>query len=106
MTYPAICDAIRLRHVVRFLYHGGVREVEPHVYGRDAGGSELLRAYQLRGPSSSGQTGGWKMFHVEDMTDLAVTFESFTAPRAGYDPVDKIITFVNCRIEPKYKDQM
>ena len=86
MTYPAICDAIRLKHVVRFLYHGGVREVEPHVYGRNASGSELLRAYQLRGPSRSGETDGWKMFHVEDISQLAVTFEPFTAPRAGYAP--------------------
>ena len=101
MTYPAICDAIRLRRVVRFLYHGGVREVEPHMYGRNAGGSELLRAYQLRGPSSSGEPVGWKLFHVEDISQLAVTFEPFTAPREGYAPVDKVITFVNCRIEPK-----
>jgi hypothetical protein len=101
MTYPAICDAIRLKRVVRFLYHGGVREVEPHVYGRNAGGSELLRAYQLRGQSHSGETVGWKMFHVEDISYLAVTFEPFTAPRAGYASVDKVITFVNCRIEPK-----
>lgn len=100
MTYPAICDAIRLRRVVRFEYHGGLREVEPHSYGRDASGSELLRAYQLRGPSRSGEAVGWKMFYVEDISHLAVTFEPFPASRAGYDPVDKIITFVNCRIEP------
>jgi hypothetical protein len=100
MTYPAVCDAIRLRRVVRFEYHGGVREAEPHIYGRDANGSELLRAYQLRGPSRSGETVGWKMFYVEDISHLAVTFEPFAAPRAGYDPVDKVITFVNCRIEP------
>jgi hypothetical protein len=30
-----------------------------------------------------------------------VTFEPFAAPRTGYDPVDTVITFVNCRIEPK-----
>ena len=40
------------------------------------------------------------MFHVEDISQLTVTFEPFPAPRAGYTPVDKIITFVNCRIEP------
>jgi hypothetical protein len=71
------------------------------VYGRDAGGGELLRAYQLRGPSRSGETAGWKMFHVEDISQLAVTFEPFTTPRAGYAPVDKVITFVNCQIEPQ-----
>jgi hypothetical protein len=40
------------------------------------------------------------MFYVEDISHLAVTFEPFPASRAGYDPVDKVITFVNCRVEP------
>jgi hypothetical protein len=99
MTYPVLCDAIRLRHVVRFLYHGGVREVEPYVYGRDANGRELLRAFQLRGASRSGETSGWKTFHVEDMASVAVTFEAFER-RTSYDPAAKIITFVNIRVEP------
>jgi hypothetical protein len=98
MTYPVLCDAIRLRHVVRFLYHGGVREVEPYVYGRDADGNELLRGFQVRGASRSGEVAGWKMFHVEDMTSVAVTFEAFV-PRTPYDPVDKVIVFVNSRVE-------
>ena len=34
------------------------------------------------------------------MVGLAMTFEPFAAPRDGYAPVDKVITFVNCRIEP------
>ena len=100
MTYPIICDAIRLRHVVRLMYRGGLREVEPYVYGRSNTGDELLRAYQLRGVSRSG-TPGWKVFRVDDISSVSVTFEPFTAPRAGYDPADAVITFVNCRIEPK-----
>jgi hypothetical protein len=99
MTYPMICDAIRLRHVVRFLYHGGMRQVEPYVYGRDANGDELLRGFQLRGASRAGDTTGWKIFHVEDMTSVAVTFEAFST-RAAYDPADKVIVFVNARVEP------
>ena len=100
MTYPVICDAIRLRHVVRFSYHGGVRDVEPYVYGRDASGSELLRGFQIRGATRSGEAVGWKMFHVEDMINVAVTFEAFT-PRAAYDPADKVIVFMNCHVEAK-----
>jgi len=100
MTYPVICDAIRLRHVIRLVYRGGVREVEPYVYGRGSAGDELLRAYQLRGVSRSSTT-GWKMFRVENISSVSVTFEPFAPSRAGYDPADAVITFVNCRIEPK-----
>jgi hypothetical protein len=99
MTFPVICDAIRLRHVVRFQYRGGVREVEPYVYGRDASGNELLRGFQLRGASRTGEAVGWKVFHVEDMINVAVTFEAFSA-RDAYEPGDKVIVFVNARVEP------
>jgi hypothetical protein len=100
MTYPAICDAIRLKRVIRFEYHGGAREVEPYIYGRSSAGVELLRGFQLRGASRSGETAGWKMFQIDDVSGVSVTFEPFT-PRDGYDPADKIIAFVNCRVEPK-----
>jgi hypothetical protein len=100
MTYPLICDAIRLKHVIRFEYHGGAREVEPYIYGRSSAGVELLRAFQLRGASRSGETAGWKMFQVADISSVSVTFEPFTA-RSGYDPNDTVITFVNCRVETK-----
>src|SRR5580765_1891575 len=101
MTYPAICDAIRLKHVVRLMYHGGAREVEPYIYGRSATGDELLRADQLQAASRSGAVAGWKMLRVADISSVSVTFEPCAAPRAGYDPVDTVITFVNCRVEPK-----
>ena len=100
MTHPLICDAIRLKHVIRFEYHGGAREVEPYLYGRSSAGVELLRAFQLRGASRSGETAGWKMFQVADISSVSVTFEPFTA-RSGYDPNDTVITFVNCRVETK-----
>jgi hypothetical protein len=100
MTYPAICDAIRLRRVVRLVYHGGAREVEPYVYGRNATGDELLRGYQLQGASRSGAAAGWKMFRVADISSVSVTFEPFAA-RAAYDQNDAVITFVNCRVDPK-----
>ena len=100
MTYPVICDAIRLKRVIRFEYRGGAREVEPYIYGRSSAGGELLRAYQLRGASRSGETAGWKMFQVADFSSVSVTFEPFTT-RGGYDPNDTAITFVNCPVETK-----
>ena len=62
MTYPAICDAIRLKHVIRFVYHGGAREVEPYIYGRSTAGVELLRAYQLRASADLVKRPGGRCF--------------------------------------------
>jgi len=67
MTYPAICDAIRLKHVIRLVYHGGAREVEPYIYGRSATGDELFATVNLPAPAlmvSSDDGRSWHYRHL------------------------------------------
>ena len=59
-----IADAIRERRILRFSYGGSLRRVEPHAYGTDRLGQELLLAWQLGGGSESGSSVGWKMPYV------------------------------------------
>lgn len=49
-----ICEAIRLRKIIKFYYDGYERIVEPHTYGihKDTG-NEVLSAYQIGRYSSS-----------------------------------------------------
>lgn len=77
-----ICAAIRNHRRLRFRYDGGTRVVEPYAYGASET-HELLRAYQVSGFSRSRES-GWKLFRVEEMTDLAVLDEAFGEPRQGY----------------------
>jgi hypothetical protein len=44
--------AIEQRRLLKLAYSAGSRVVEPHVYGLDGGGKELLRCYQLAGQSA------------------------------------------------------
>src|SRR3569623_3550187 len=59
--------AIENRQLLRFNYRGHVRTVEPHIYGIDGKGHYALRGYQVGGGSESGQSVGWKLFHVDDI---------------------------------------
>jgi len=43
---PAITQAIKEKKILELRYHGYARTVEPHAYGRDKGGDEILRCYQ------------------------------------------------------------
>lgn len=81
---PAICQAIRERRLIRLSYGWGSRLVEPHAYGVNDNGHELLRVFQISGASDSGQRFGWKLLRVDEIGTLLVLDDHFDAPRQGY----------------------
>lgn len=96
--HSVVCDAIRDLRVLRFHYDGGSREAEPHTYGRSKAGNDLLRAYQLSGVSRSGESIGWKLFRLDEMTGISITDQRFAGPRQGYDRFDDAMTHIYCRL--------
>ena len=82
--------AIEDRHLLQFRYAGFVRVVEPHAFGVSNRGRYTLRAYQVEGGSDSGQTQGWKLFHVADMESIVVTPRRFDSPRTDYRRDDRV----------------
>ena len=94
-----ICQAIRGRLVIRFRYDGGgYRTAEPHCYGTSTAGNEVLRAFQTGGASVSGQPVGWKMFDVSKMSSISLTNSSFIGSRPGYNPNDRNMISIHCRL--------
>jgi predicted DNA-binding transcriptional regulator YafY len=91
-----ICDAIHQRRLLRFSYGGGTRIVEPYAYGASET-HELLRAYQASGFSPSRER-GWKLFRVEEITEVALLDEHFAEPRQGYMRNDPCMEVVYCEI--------
>lgn len=91
MDRPEICEAIRELRLIELRYDWGYRLVEPHAYGRNYKGDELLRCYQIGGESESGQPVGWKLFRVDDITSLHIRADRFAGPRPGYNPNDKAL---------------
>lgn len=94
----AICDAIEAHHLLKLDYGGTARIVEPHIYGHDSHGHELLSAYQVSGGSLSGEHSGWKLFDLTKVGDLRVLSARFRKPRAAYNPGDRTFRAVYSRL--------
>ncbi len=87
-----ICRAIRELRLIQLRYDWGYRTVEPHAFGRNNKGNELLRVYQVGGTSKSGETTGWKLFRLDEINALCVLEEQFPGPRSGYKTADKALS--------------
>ena len=96
-----ICKAIRDRALLQFHYHGHIRVVAPYCYGVSTRGSEILRAIQIRGSSSSGRVGRplGKLWTVADIVGLERLDETFTPDDPRYNPNDTAMKRIYCRIE-------
>jgi hypothetical protein len=94
-----ICDAIRARRLIRFVYDGYERIAEPHAYGISTANNEVLSAYLVGGWSASDDAPGWRKYLVREMHDIQALAESFAAPRPEYNPEDRQMRQVFCRLE-------
>jgi|SRR5258707_8532098 hypothetical protein len=93
-----ICEAIRKRALLEFLYHNRQRVVAPYCCGVSGRGSDVMRAVQVRGVSSSGGLGFGKLWTVAEIAQLRVLDEMFTPDDPDYNPQDRAMTRIYCRI--------
>jgi hypothetical protein len=94
-----ICDAIRARRLIRFIYDGYERVAEPHLYGISTANHEVVSAYLIGGWSASEGAPGWRKYLVREMHDIQALAESFAGPRPGYNPEDRQMRQVFCGLE-------
>ncbi len=88
-----LADAIKDAKIVELRYHGYARIVEPHAYGRDKSGDEILRCYQTSGGSESGERAGWKLLKVAEVYSVHVQKTTFQT-RTGYRRNDKAMEYI------------
>ena len=93
-----VCRAIRGRRVLNFTYDKFPRQVEPHLHGWSQADKETLSAYQIGGGSRSGRTPFWRDFIISEMSGTTVTSTTFTGTRPGYNPRDKTMKRIHCRL--------
>ena len=99
-----ICRAIRERRLLTFDYNGQSRVVAPYCYGLSTRDSEVLRAVQVGGASSSGGFGFGKLWTAAQMTNVRVSDETFIPNDPNYNPDDSAMKRVICRIDAREKD--
>jgi hypothetical protein len=76
---PLLWQAIERRRLIRLVYHGKERLVEPHDHGVLNGSLQLL-GYQTAG-SSSRPLPNWILMKVEEMADLQILEKTFPGGR-------------------------
>ena len=82
--YPdIIIGAIERRRIIELRYKGVKRKVRPHILGYVGEGALALSGWQIAGTGS-----GWRLFHVDDISDLTETEAGFHSPARGYNPGD------------------
>ena len=95
-----LCDAIRAKRLVRFIYDGYERIVEPHLHGINAASHEILTGWLVGGWSESRPEPGWRNYLVKDMHDVHALADHFEGPRPKYNAFDPKVRQVFCRLEP------
>ncbi len=93
-----ICDAIKQRRLLQFSYDGHQRVVIPAAHGQHATtNNPVLRAYQVRGSSTSRVPPLWSMVTLAKMSGVLILAESFDADPPEYVRNDSDIV-VHCQL--------
>ena len=88
-----ITDAIKRKHMLHLDYHGTPRTVMPHILGYAGTGQLSLSAYQV-----SGTGNGWRMFHLDEASNVEITGKGFSRPRHDYNPDDPVFDEIVARL--------
>ena len=103
MMKETICKSIASKKIISFHYsHGsdpGIRYVEPHMVAFNRKKGLSLSAWFLRGNSASEEKPGWREYHLDGITQVAMLVDTFTDPREGYVPDGgKVFHNVQCAL--------
>jgi hypothetical protein len=99
-----LCAAITRRSLVMFEYGDLIRVVEPHRFGVNSAGHEMLSGWLRAGYSRSDPAGGWRNYLLTDVSALQVLDAPFAGTRPGYAPHDARMREVFCELTPTMAD--
>jgi hypothetical protein len=99
-----LCGAIVRRSLVMFEYGDLIRVVEPHRFGINSAGHEMLSGWLRAGYSRSDPAGGWRNYLLSDVTALQVLDAPFAGTRPGYAAHDPRMREVFCELTPAMAD--
>jgi hypothetical protein len=95
-----LCGAIHRRSLVMFEYGDLIRVVEPHRFGVNSAGHEMLSGWLRAGYSRSDPAGGWRNYLLRDVSALQVLDAPFAGARPGYATQDARMREVYCELGP------
>ncbi len=93
-----ICKAIQNRALVLFEDGDLIRVVEPHCFGIDALGAEVLFCWLRTGQTRADRSSGWRHYLVSEMPGMQVLEAPFLAERPGYAEQDPRMREIRCKL--------
>jgi hypothetical protein len=93
-----LCAAITRRSLVMFEYEDLIRVVEPHRFGVNSAGHEMLSGWLRAGYSRSDPAGGWRNYLLSDVHAVQVLDAPFAGTRPGYAAHDPKMREVYCEL--------
>jgi hypothetical protein len=98
MLVDTACHAIQSAKCLEIRYDGYSRVVEVHAVGLTKDGNAVMRVWQVRGGSAGGESVGWKLLRLEEVSGATMLDEHSAAPRTGFKRRDKAIARMICEI--------
>lgn len=83
--HATLCEAIKSRHLVHFVYDGHPRVVEPHMLATNELGHYALSGWFVAGYSHETRP-GWREYLLSGISELQIAHSTFPGPRPGYNP--------------------
>jgi YD repeat-containing protein len=98
MWLETACDALRAGKRLELRYDGYSRVVEVHAAGYTKDGNAIMRVWQVRGGSVSGERTGWKLMRADETFSAHIIDEASDAPRQGYKHGDSAMDRIVCEL--------
>jgi hypothetical protein len=98
MSRSIACDALQRGQCLELRYDGYSRTVEVHAVGNTQAGNDIMRVWQVRGGSSSGERTGWKIMRLDETFSAHIVDEKSEAPRRGYVRGDTAMQHIYCQV--------
>ncbi len=98
MWLETACAALRAGKCLELRYDGFSRLVEVHAAGYTKDNNAIMRVWQVRGGSQSGERTGWKLMRADETFSAHLTEEASQAPRKGYKRGDAAMERIVCQI--------
>lgn len=90
ISFNLVQSAVTTSQYIEIDYPPGRRVVAPHILGRTSSGEIMLSVYQVSGASDSDETTGWKSFHLDRISHVAILDKKFS-PHPDYNSHDSRI---------------
>ena len=98
MLHTVACIALRAKKRLELRYDGFARVVEVHAVGATKDGNDVMRVWQVRGGSVSGQPVEFKLLRLDEAFTAHMIDEKSQAPRFGYKHEDKALKVIYCQL--------